>query len=277
MSGVRARSLLDWDQAELRRRQRLFRLGGFSPDQVSAVAAWLRFAQGTVTGAGYSSVPDLLNVGNPAVQGTDDSRPASVTTTTGFPRADFDGTSDFLTWAPASNNNQTAAFGFATWMQLDTVQAATRGIFSAHPNAADRRCEILTTSGNLIIDVNVSQFSARRATVTSAFSAGTDVFVTWEYDTTGSDDSAKCVITLDAVVQTPSFSDGEGTPGAMPSTLVQTASNYIIGARGPSGSANFLDGKMGPNIFLLGSKMSGATQGLLTTAARTALMNFERA
>jgi hypothetical protein len=243
----------------------------FDPLQLSAVTAWLRLAAGTITGSGYSSVPDVL-ASNPATQGTDASRPPNVNTTGGFPQADFTN-GPFLSWPTASNNNQTSAWGVALWLSPDIV-TGSHGIICSRVGSATDRIEIMQSSADFFVDIYISQFSSRRATITSFFSAGTRFFFTLEYNGAGADDSAKCTITKNAVVQSPTFSDSAGAPGAMPASLVSAGNPYIIGARTTAPLQPF-DGKMGPNIWTLGSVMTGATQGLLTTGARSNLMNFE--
>lgn len=240
----------------------------------TAIRGWLDLPTATVSGSGYSSVPDLLNGSNPAVQSTDGNRPANILSANGQPIADFDA-GDFLSWAASTNNNQTAVGGFATWLRPESAAVAVRGILSALPGATNR-VEIFSNGTTLIVNVHHSQFVARRATLTSAFAVNTWRFLTWEFDGSGADDAAKCVVTLDGVPQTLTFTNDGGSPGAMPSSLVATAGPYFIGARGPSGAANFFDGQMGPYLWWLGGKMSGATTGLLTTTARDALMKLNR-
>lgn len=244
----------------------------FLPSELSAVAAWLRFAQGTVTGSGYSSLPDVL-ASNPATQSTDSLRPPNSNSANGFPRGDFQA-ADYLSWPVASNNNQTAASGFAAWVEFDTLPASVQCLFGSL-NGATNRIEVCAFSSNLFVNVFHSQFVARRGTASAVLATGTKVFVTWEFDGSGANDAAKCVLTLNGTAQTLAFTDDSGAPGAMPSALVATAGAHAIGARRVSDGLSPLDGKVGPNIYILGSKMTGATTGLLTTAARAALMNFE--
>lgn len=243
--------------------------GGFSPGSISAVSAWLRFAQGTITGSGYSSVPDLL-ASNPATQSTDANRPPNSNSANGLPRADFQG-ADFLSWPVASNNNQTAASGFAAWVEFDST--SVQGIFGSF-NGASNRIELCIFNTSVFVNVFHSQFVARRGTV-EGVATGTKYFLTWEFYGAGADDAEKCVLTLNATPLELVFTDDSGAPGAMPSALVATAGAHAIGARRVSDGLSPLDGKIGPNIYILGSRMPGATEGLLTAEARTALMNFE--
>jgi hypothetical protein len=246
----------------------------FLPSQLSAVAAWLRLQQGTITGSGYSSVPDVL-ASNPATQSTDGSRPPNLNSSNALPRADFDGSADFLSWPAVSNNNQTTTWGFAGWFEMDTIAAGQAGFICALPGATNR-IDATRNGGDFLVDVYTSQFVARRANITSAFSAATKYFITFEFDGGGATEADRAVLTINAVVQSPTYSNGSGTPpgSTMPTSLISTAGPYIIGSR--TSGTGFLDGKMGPNLYILGSKMTGATQGLLTTAARAALMGFEQ-
>lgn len=257
--------------ARKRRRQSA---GGYLPILGSAVTGWLRLASGTITGAGYSSVPDLLNAANPAVQGTDGSRPANETSANGLPIANCDGTADNLSWPAASNTNSTAVGGVAFWFRSDSVAAVFRGVFTCTPGASNRY-EVTRNGADILVDVHISQFSARRGTASAVLSAAAWQFVTFEFDGAGANDAAKCVITINGTPIVLSFSDGSGAPGAMPSALVVAVGDYFIGCRNSGGATGFNDGTFGPNIFVLGAKMTGATTGLLTTAGRAALMNLD--
>lgn len=248
--------------------------GGFSPFDVSAITAWLRLADGTITGSGYSSVPDKY-ASNPAVQGTDANRPPNLNSANALPRADFDGTADHLLWPAAANNNGTSFWGFAAWVEPDVVTAGIRGFLCATPGASNK-IEVIRSAADLLVDVYHSQFVSRRGAVAAALSAATKVFLTTEFAADGANEAAQLTITLNASAQTVTFSDSSGTPGAMPAALPTASGNITIGCRNSGGVTGFLDGKIGPNIWILGSRMAGATQGLLTTSARNALMNFER-
>lgn len=247
--------------------------GKFSPAQLSAVSGWLRLASGTITGQGYSSVPDLL-ASNPAVQSVDADRPPAATSANGLPIMDLDGASDFLSLPAATNNNQTAAAGLVLWVKPDTVGAGTSSIVSTIPGATNR-FELMRDTTDLLIDVFFSQFVSRRGTVPGVFSAGVWVGLTWEQFCAGATDPDKCTLTVNGVVRTVNFTDSSGAPGAMPGSLVSTAGPHLIGCRISASHTGCFDGKIGPNIFLLGSRMTGATQGLLTTAARANILGFE--
>jgi hypothetical protein len=264
----------DLDDELDRRRKMARRGGGFSPLDSGIVSAWLRLQQGTIAGTGYSSIPDVL-ANNPAVQATDADRPNNTTSANGLPIMDLDGSTDFLS-VPllSSSNNQSVTAGFAAWIKPDGV-SGTLGLWVSIPGAANR-IELLQLSATLSVDIYISQFSSRRGAVASALTANVWQFITWEYDGGGANDAARCTLTVNGVVQTLTFSDSSGTPGAMPATLVTGGTTGLIGMRVAASHTGGFDGKIGPNIYWLGSKMSGATQGLFTTAARNSIMSFEQ-
>lgn len=244
------------------------------PIGLSAVSAWLRVAGGTVTGAGYSSIPDIMAAGgNPATQGTDAMRPPAATSANGLPLADFQG-NDVLSWPAAAGNNATAAWGIAFWVTLDSVAAGTRSFMTITPGGGTSKVEVMQTGADLLVDVYHSDFVMRRGTVAASLSTGTPLFITGEFFGGGAADADKWTFTIGGVVQTVAFTDSGGAPGAMPTAMIATAGPLLIGAR-TSGAAGGLDGRVGPNVWILGSRMAGATQGLLTTAGRAALMGLE--
>jgi hypothetical protein len=250
---------------------------GFDPTTVSAVSAWLRLAGGTITGSGYSSVPDMLSV-NPATQSSDAIRPVNGTSANGLPIVTCDGTTA-LSWPLNAGNNGTTQWGFAAWVKTTTA-AGVRELFnidSVGSGASSRKLQQVSSGTSDMIDVfDVPGTSARRASMTSLFTLNTLVFVTFELDlNSGAAEASRCVITRNAAVQTLSFSDANGTPGSVPVAMGAPTGNAAIYSRFVNGASTSWIGDVGPNIFILGSKMPGATEGLLTTAARTALMNFE--
>jgi hypothetical protein len=237
-----------------------------------AVSAILDFPRGTIVSGAYSSIPDAL-ASNPAAQSTPADRPTATNATNGVEIADFDGSTDFLSWPAASGNNATNYAGFAAWLMPDIV-ISQHGIFVALPGATNK-LELSRNNADFLADVYASQFSSRRGTCSNVFSAGVWVFVTWEHDKDGANDAAKCTMTANAVVLTPTFSNSSGTPNAMPTTLVSTVGPFLLGTRVAASHTGCWDGKYGP-AYCLGSKMSAATQGLLTSTARTGLMNLRK-
>lgn len=239
------------------------------PRDSGKVSAWLRFSQGTVTGAGFSSVPDVLS-SNPAVQGTDAQRPVSGTSANGLTIATF--SNDLLAW-PLVNatNNQSPAWGIAFWVRC-TPDGTPRRIWNimSSGGASAHRFEInsdTNASRGLHCDVYINNASGRRAATQAALTAATWTFVTVEYDGAQAAESAECIITTNTNVIGLTFSDAAGAPGDMPDTLVQPTGNAFIGAATTVPNFPFI-GDIGPNVFILNAQ--------LTAAERTALMNFER-
>jgi hypothetical protein len=242
--------------------------GAFLPSSISGVAAWLRLQNATVTGSGYSSVPDVLS-SNPAVQGTDARRPVNATAANGLPIATF--TDDFLDWPLVNgSNNQSPAWGLALWVKC-TADGTPRRIWSAMTaQASANRAELnQDTNGarGLHCDIYINNTSTRRGATQTTTTAGGWSFVTVEYDGAQATEAARCIVTIDGSVKTLTFSDANGTPGAMPATLVQPTGSVYIGARDTVPNQPFV-GSIGPNIYVLNRQ--------LTAAERTALMGFEQ-
>lgn len=257
-------------------------LGPTDPVLSGVITAWLRVPLATVTGLGMSSLPDVLN-SNPAVQATDLARPPQFTSANGLLVGQ--GVDDRMSWPANAANNQLVTWGFATHMIRDTT--TTQCIFRTgpttltQPQPTDSHAIFLgSTSGvqfNAFTDATGTQ-AYRGLSPAASVSTSAYVFVTVEFDGSQATDPAKLTITLDGVVQTLSFANHVGTPGAMPAALQGQPGGSdiaLFGQRTNATTTGFV-GKMGPNIYILGSKMAGATEGLLTPAARFSLGSFER-
>lgn len=243
----------------------------FDPRDSGKVSAWLRLANATVTGSGYSSVPDALG-GAAAVQATDGRRPVNGTSANGLPIATF--TDDLLQWPLANTTISTSPkAGLAFWIKC-TPDGTVRRIVSvrvpgAGGGASANRLELCSdTNGTrgLFIDIYIGATDVRRAATAAALTAATWLFVSWEFDGSQSTDATKCLLTIGGTAQTLTFSDASGTPGAMPATLNQPTGDFYFGAQSTVPGLPFV-GTIGPNIFALNAQ--------LTSAERTALMNFE--
>jgi len=235
----------------------------------SPVSAWLRFASGTVTGHGFSSVPDVLN-SNPAVQTVDAARPARVLSANGLPLGDFDGTSGRLQWplnAAGTGNNGTSATGFMFWLVPDNVTGDQRLItIWIGGSQTDSTRKLIFEKTGAALRLFIRDGAVNPEALTGAVLAiGVPVCVGFEFNGALGTSAAKVVITVNGVAVA-------STNGAMPTTLTVCAGDLTIGAYG---SSLLFDGRMGPNILVLGSAMAGVTSGLLTPAARLALANFE--
>lgn len=241
-----------------------------------AVSAWFSLSHPStvITGSGYSSVADVLDPSNPATQGTDADRPANQLSNNGLPIMSF--ASSYLTTPLTSARNGATHWGCAGWVRY--TGSGNQGfvtIFNISGGASASKVAplIVGTTFECHLLIYVSGNNGRRATSPSASAAAsTWLFLTYEYDANGATEADRNVISIGGVAQTLGFTDAGsgGTTGA----LVVPTGNMIIGGVGTT--SNPLTGLIGPNLYLFGSKMAGATAGLLTPAARTALMNYQQ-
>ncbi len=251
--------------------------GGFNPASLQGViTAWLRVQLATVTGSGISSLPDVLN-DNPAVQGTDANRPALGTSANGFSLITA-AANKVLAWPLVASNNATSQWGVATHIRT-SLSAASRCVFGVRGgNGANlNRSQIYVHPDESVHANFYLDDSNGRVGITTASDIGDNTvqFLTVEFDGTQATEAGKLTVTLDGVVKVLSFVNEVGT-GSMPSTLVAATGNAVIGAFNAAGSSQPFNGLIGPNLYILGGKMVGVTEGLLTANARTALSNFER-
>jgi hypothetical protein len=271
-----------WTQKHLR--NSLLNAQRFTPASVSAITSWHRVPLATVTGSGISSLPDVLN-SNPAVQATDAARPPRVASA-GNGLLVMQGVNDRLSIPAISGNNQLVTWGFATHILLDDVAATKyilrRGVSTGtEPVATDSDVLTILSDESLFFRVHADASGGQirsAATPAGTLTNAAYRFVTVEFNGNLAAEANRCVITVDAAVQTLSFANSVGTPGAMPAALQgQPAGTDIslLDQRTNAGLSPFI-GKMGPNIYFLGAAMPGVTAGLLTPTARAALMNFER-
>lgn len=227
------------------------------PLEVSAVSGWLRFDHATITGSGYSSVPDMLNV-NPAIQTTDARRPVQAFSNNGFPIATF--TDDVLQWPLQTYNNGDVKWGIGCWIKL----ANTAGIKvlatitnTAGGASANKNNPLITGSAMRIDDQPVDRH-AQGGTLNTSWH-----FVTYEVDCSQSTEATQVLLSIDTVLQSVSFNSG--TPWS--SNWGSPTGNMLIGASTLVPNSPFV-GSIGPNIYTFSRQ--------LTAAERTALMNFEQ-
>ncbi len=253
----------------------------FVPTQVTAVSAWLRLANATSDGNGYSSIPDVLNATSPAAQNDNDRKPATGTSSNGFPIAVFDSAGDVLSWPLAAANNGTSITGYMTRIRPTSVTAVSYTIIaiSIGTSGASARKLVLETVNNTIrVRISIDASNIRQALTGAVLTAGAYTTVGLEYNGGNTLEADECVITIDGVAVALTFANNAGTPNDMPDTLVSVTGNALIGgfSNEDAGTNQFV-GDMGPNFYSFGSAMSGVTSGLLTPAARLSLHNFERA
>lgn len=247
----------------------------FSSDPVSAtngaVSSWfsLTHPDSVITGSGYSSVRDLLNASSPATQSTDARRPPGATSANGLPILNVSVHTLSVPLIAARVN--TTAWGFWAWIK-QTATADALVSFGTSGGA---------TGGNFAwYNFNVSGTNSKtelwngassRVCNTAGHVVGTWKFVTVEYNSARSGD-ARFLTTVDAVAQTTVFS---GSLNPVPASLNAVTGSGSMLSFTTGGGFPFV-GNVGPNWGFLSSAMTGATQGLLTTAARLALMNYQR-
>jgi hypothetical protein len=251
----------------------VFRSGvSFSPSDVSAVSAWLRVANATSDGDGISSVPDVLNT-NPAVQSVNDRKPVIENSANGLPCMRF-ATNDVLAWPITAQSSAINQAGWGLWVKADGVAATQRLLaVSIGTNGASGNKLILTVTSS----GGMSQFgSGDGATNRNYSTAGGTLttawhFVTVEYDKDGATDADRLIATIDGVSQTGTVA---GT-GNISAGLFAATGNILIGNLNDGVASSPYNGLLGPNIYSFAAKMPGAEFGLLTSAARAALMAFE--
>jgi hypothetical protein len=240
----------------------------FTPSSLSAVSAWLRVAQATSGVNGVSSLPDLLN-SNPAVQSVDARKPVMENSANGLPCLRF-ATNDVLVWPITAQSSASSRAGWGLWAKLDAASATQRLVrISTGTNGANGLKLNLSSGASIASSASADGGTFKNNNPAVAQNTSWH-FLTIEYDSTGATDDAKWCFSFDAAVIANVIS-GSGVLG----TLFAATGNILIGNGNDGVASSSLNGLIGPNIFAFASKMAGATTGLLTTAARTALMNFE--
>ncbi len=251
----------------------------FNPQTVTngAVSSWLRVALGTITGSGYSSIPDVLNNNLPTVQTIDARRPVAATSANGLPILTC--TDDALQVPLGPQNNNSTLWGFACWLRQTGGTFPTLISIDSRAGAGASASKVLIAPGaadptRASVDVFNSISTAERdGFVNGVLLSSKWVFLTVELNlATGNNEASRAVITINGSVQTLTFT------GALPSmpVLMATPTGFanLFSQNAATGSNPFV-GNVGPNIYFMNAAMPGATEGLLTTAARLALMNFE--
>lgn len=255
------------------RRQLVLTGDSFNPAGV--VSCWLR--NNTLSGL-VASVPDLINTGNPALQSQSTRRPDGLA----------DGsmqftTNDALVWPLTAANNGTLYWLWAGWVKHDgaavvaeayvTIEALTNGA------SADKiRFTRHSGGGAMRVDVYFDGVNGRRFNSSNNFNGTTPMFLTCEFNATASGEANQLVVTVDTVVQSGAFSNLNVPVGTMSDGLSPgVTGNMIIGNRrdAATGASSFNGRKGGNQFFGAVGPMPGVTQGLLTPAARTALMGIE--
>jgi len=243
----------------------------FVPTDISAVSAWLSVADATHDSNGVSSLPDLMN-SNPAVQSVDARKPVIELSANALPCMRF-ATNDVLRWPVTPANTTQQTWGIAFWFKPNTL-TGVQMLFAAFPNTGGtnvNRLRLYVQSNGLTCEIIASGNNGRFLSAASSISTDWQ-HVTFEYDASGATEALKATVTINGIVKTVTF--GNQGAGAAIGNLVTVTGNLLFGDH-IDGTASFpFNGLIGPNIYAFSSKMAGATQGLLTAAARTSLMAY---
>lgn len=250
------------------------RTTGFDPS--TAAVAWLR---NTTLSGNISSVSDQLN-SNPAVQAVDARRPAG----------EASGAMTFLTndvlslpligneTAPGVIINGTRQFGVVMYVEHDALGAEEAYIMIGNLTGGASAMKLdfkKITTNFLRVDLYVDAANARRITATDNALTTASTCITLEMDLDQAAETDRVVMTVGGTIVAQMGANLIGTPDLGLGLAAGVTGNLLIGNRRDSTAASPLQGRVGRNIFFLGAKMAGATQGLLTVAARTALAGFE--
>jgi hypothetical protein len=252
----------------------------FNPSQLSALSAWLRLAGGTVTGVGYSSVPDILNPVNPAVQTVDARRPTNGTSSNGLPIANFvTANATCWVWPSANNNNNalTTKAGFAGWFKFTTYTGIFKCIFEIGGSTGaydNSKFEVYIDSSRRVnlyhFGVDTGGYNGRNAQspFNSVPVAGTWFFLRWQFNGGNATEALRSKTYINEIEVTNTFSNvgSGGTPLTLRTGLSSIPS--ILGSFGDNDNTYAIAGAFGPNTYLLKDD--------LTAAEGTALMNFEK-
>lgn len=247
--------------------------GGFDPRQLSAVSSWWRLQASSQSGGEWVSFSDVITSGFAIPNAA--RRPAVATSANGLPLANFQSDDSVpVTIAAATLNRDTV--GYFMWVAPDAIPASSQQLLAISTGAGAATGTFLTSF--LFSDVWFVAFfvdavgNGRTFQVANAAAAGVGHVYGIEYDSSVGGDG--CVtLSIDGAIQTTVKSDvgAGGTLGTLPSV---TGSILIANSQNAAASPS-TPGKFGPNTFILTSKMAGATQGLLTSAARQSLTRFE--
>jgi hypothetical protein len=268
--GIDLRRLDPRLRSAARRRDRLHKLGGFYPTQVSAVSAWLRLAASTAVSSEWPTVVDVLNAGSPLTQPSANRIAAVGAAANGLPTMVFDGT-DVHVWPLTAANNGVSKLGFWFWFKpaslasIQVIMAVRTGTGGASARKFDLRTG---TSGEVAAQVFISGADGRQGiTGTGKLVVGTWSAIYMQYDDSRGGD-ANLRIYVAGVNETLSYSN-LGVGGTL-TTLPVVTGNGLIGASdnldAPGGPV-LSGGLIGPNIFAFNDN--------LTAAQITLLMAFE--
>lgn len=254
-------------------------LSGTLTTDPNPVAAMLDLTTATVTGSGYSSVPDLL-ASNAAVQAVDARRPVNGTSNSQAIATYTTASATCLVLPNAANNNNdlTTIVGFACWLRFATYGGIFKYLIDvggANGTYDNCKFEIATDSSRRInvyhFGADTNNYNGRLALSANASCpvAGTWFFLRWAFSGGQATEALRCRTFVDEVEKTNTFSNVGA--GGDPRALRVSASNVpiVIGNYQDGTDATYaMSAAMGPLLYFFKRDLSAA-QGL-------ALMNHRR-
>jgi len=238
-----------------------------------SIFAGLRVSQSTFDATGsVSSIPDSYTT-NPATQTNNLRRPTFQYSDNGQPCLRFL-TNDTLSWPITPSNSGNQRWGVAFWVKFDDL-SGVKALFTTMTTggASANRLRFYQQTSGLTCEIYATSVAGRFVNAANCLTLGWN-FVSFEYDSLQPTEATKAVITVNGSARTTSFGNQGG--GAAIGDLISVTGTHVIGDIQNGAPSLPLNGVIGPNLFLFGSKMFQATTGLLTNRARLQLMDYEK-
>lgn len=245
----------------------------FSPANLDGVVtSWfsLQHPLSVVTGSGYSSIHDILNPSNPITQSTDGARPPPDTSANGLPIITV--ATAQMPCAPIAARAGTASWGFWGWFKQATNADNAQSFHTGNGASVNRSHVFFRVSGTALRFVAFTSDTDSRIMDATGLTAAQWNFFTVEFNGARAGD-ARAIITVNGTPGSLSYGTSTGV-AEMPATLRTVTGGGSIFAIDDNGP--YFVGSIGTNFGFFGGAMAGATEGLLTAAARSSLMNFQR-
>lgn len=219
---------------------------------------WLRADLGVTTAGGsVSAWSDQSGSSNNAAQGTGGNQPTNpLDVGDGLPGILFDGTNDQLDITDSAGFASTTTFSVATWARMAATFPTNGTIIGQWSSTATSQKfrMYVATGGNLVVEVT-SGSSVSTATVATALSASTWYHLSFVYNGGGSGNTDRLKVYINAVQQTPTY-----TNSAVPSSVNNPTGVVTIGSSGVA--STFFNGHVSEVVHVNGTAL---TQDQLTT------------
>jgi hypothetical protein len=254
----------------------------FNPISLGVVGAWWDVAEASDAGAGLAfTVPNQLTA-NHLTTSVDAHKPVLGVAANGVPIMTAN-VSNLACSLHAAINSPTT-WGVAFHAKLTTLAAVTELLTVIPPNASASKLLLTLNPGAAGVGYNrcivfQDALNSRRFQTDAGvlLPLNTWVHITIELNlATGGAESTRGVMCVDGVPVAVLFSDGTGAPGSLPVAMPTPTGSLSFLSRRSSDASNPFKGEIGRHIFIFSGAMPGATSGLLTSAARLSLSNFDR-